>query len=190
MKIKEILLPEMTMKTGSMESLSIFFENALKERDSYTHIGDIESIRVLKKNDIYLLIDNNDIGIGFFQVYDNNKVATINVLFVDKPFRKTGIFTKFLWFLKRNEQYNQIKIGDTHSQDTVEVIKHLSKRFNIFWIKDNEKIPYDIATIDRFYSTMNPTGWEIVLENDYDFSSWPKFYEVPNVKCLYEWLFD
>lgn len=186
MKICEILR-EMTMKHGTMENqLSIYFKSIIKDEKNYKHVGDIEQIKVLKNNDIYLLI-TDDKPIAFFQVTNSNNVADLQNAYTIPELRKTGIFTKFIWFLKRNEGYNQIRFGDVHSEDTIEVIKAISKRFDTYWQNGKgEKIPYDVNTIDQFYSKKHPTDWKIILENNYDFSDWPKFYEVPNIKCIYE----
>jgi len=188
MKIKEIVnLNEITMKVDSLEKqLSKFFKSISENRNDYKHVGDIEEINVYKNNDIYLLITDNK-PVGFYQVIMSNKTGEVQNAYTAPEFRRNGIFTKFIWFLKRNEGYDRIRIGDVQSTDTIEAIKRIAKRFNAYWENENgETVPYDINTIDQFYSSMHPTGWKIVLENYYDFSDWPKFYEIPNIKCLYE----
>ncbi len=188
MKIKEINnIREMTMRGPSMENqLSTFFKSIADDKNNYDHVGDIEEINVLKNNDVYLLITDNK-PVGFYQVIPHDNVAEIKSAYTAPDFRRKGILTNFIWFLKRNEGFSRIRIGDVQSTDTIEAIKRIAKRFNAYWENENgETVPYNVDTIDQFYSDMQPTGWKIVLENDYDFSDWPKFYEIPNIKCLYE----
>lgn len=139
------------------------------------HCGDIEDTQVIKAErgkltDYAFFQQTKCVG---FAILNNNVVVNVYVI---PENRKRGLFSAFLFFLKRNEGMHQIVLGDTQSEQTVSAVKRIYKRFNTFWIKDGEKIPYDPNTIDQFYSIAGPTGWQIMLENDGDFSHWPKFW--------------
>jgi hypothetical protein len=98
--------------------------------------------------------------------------------YVVEVHRKQGLFSAFLFFLKRNEGLSKIVLGELQSEATVEAVRRIYKRFDASWKKDGYREPYDPATVDKYYSSTKPTGWKIVLENDGDFSSWPKFFDL------------
>lgn len=190
-------LHEMTMQAGSLEApLRKAFEHiSFNEKQKYSHVGDIEEIKVLRGNDIYFLTSEQH-DIGFFQVINHGDTGLIQNMFVDTPFPKKGIMSKFFWFLKRNEGFDRIKLGDVHSLDTTQAIQKIAHRFNkVYWERGNkltgvETRPFSPNTIDQFYGTTAPTGWSIVLENDGDFSNWPKFFNIVDVHTHYDWIFN
>jgi hypothetical protein len=98
--------------------------------------------------------------------------------YVVEVHRKQGLFSAFLFFLKRNEGLSKIVIGELQSEDTIEAIRRIHKRFKTSWEKDGIKEPYDPNSLEQYYSYIAPTGWKIVLENHGDFSSWPKFFDL------------
>lgn len=186
MKLQDIT--EMTMRAGHMDQhLNQFFKNIAKQKTEFKHVGDIENIQVLFKEQIYLLTKDAT-PLAFFQVYDEAPNAILKVAFVDAPFRKQGIFSKFIWFLKRNEGYKRIILGDVHSPDTIAAVDYISHRFNVYWDNGKEQQPYQADIVDRFYSNFQPTEWRLVLENEGDFSSWPKFYNIADIHTWYEWI--
>lgn len=73
---------------------------------------------------------------------------------------------------------NNLIIGKVHSTDMQEVVKGLS-RFNKQWynLKTKEKKPFNVDTLDDFYSHLHSIDWRLMLENSGDFSDWPKFNE-------------
>jgi hypothetical protein len=185
-------LSEMTMKAGNLgPALKNYFNHFSANLDGFVHVGDIEKIQVLKKDDIYFL-KTADVSVGFFQVLQKPNSCTLQNAFIDDSFRGLKLFEKFIWFLKRNEGYDKIFMGDTHSKDMQNAIKSLSHRFNISWVKDNEKQPYNPDNTDKYYHSMKPTGWVILLENDGDFTDWPKFFNegLVCVKQYYDWILD
>ena len=120
--------------------------------------------------DYAAFLDNK--AVAFFTLNKNEIVAA----FVQKDFRKKGLFSAFLFFLKRNENLSQIIIGEIQSQDTVEAVKRIHKRFKTSWVKGDKKEKFDPNVENPYYSFEKPTGWKIMLENDGDFSQWQKFY--------------
>jgi hypothetical protein len=188
MKLEELF--EMTMKFGKTGlELDDALKNIYNDRKNYKHVGDINKANVLYKNNIYLLINDN-IPIGFFQVFKRSKIALVQNMFVSEKFRRAGWMSMFLFFLKQNESYDKIQLGSQHSNDTVEAIKRISSRFKVYWEKDGKIKPYDIETINDFYSDTKETGWNIILENTNDYSHYPKFWNnkdvIPDLRILYD----
>jgi predicted acetyltransferase len=192
MKLNNII--EMTQTFGKTGEHIINAMNSIYDnRKSYDHIGDINQAQVLYKNNIYLIILNNE-PIGFFQVFNKNDTALVSNMFIIQKHRKKGWMSMFLFFLKQNESYSKIQLGDRHSEDTIKAIKRISKRFNIYWEKNGKREPYDIKTIDKYYSLIKPTGWNIILENDGDFKDYPKFWNhnsiLQDLRIQYDILLD
>jgi hypothetical protein len=192
-------LLELSMKAGSLEKpLSDAFEELIKLKPEMVHVGDIQHtvgdspfIKVLYHNQsscYFLCTDATDVG--FVQTITTNKNVTIQNVYIAKPFRRQGINPKFLFFLKKNEGYDKIIIGDVHSEDTYDALKAVGHRFDIKWEKDGEQKEFNVDTIDDFYDIKHPTGWKIVLENDGDFSDWSKFYNPIDVRAQYDWLIN
>lgn len=200
MKLQEITnIDEMTMRTpaNAFEDMSkeLPFFQTLKETGE--HCGDIEHTQIYKKSrksliDYAFFQQEQCVG---FAVLNGNVVTN---LYVTPQVRKTGIGSLFLFFLKRNEGISKLVLHDVHSEQTVDFIKRIYKRFDTNWVKGNEKIPYDPNTINQFYSIERPTGWSITLENDGDFSKWEKFWinennkngGPPDIHSIYQWLLN
>ena len=188
MKVNELL--EMTMKAGDLSHLKNYFTEFVDDQSSYKHIGDIEHFKVLKKDNIYLLMSGST-GVAFFEVRKVYKSLLLDIIYIDEPFRGKDVLEKFIWFLKKHKGGSKITIGDVHSEK-VNAIKKLSKKFEISWVKGNQKIKYDPEKINDFYGTGHTTGWQIMLENDGDFSDWPLFFneQSPDIKQYYYWLLE
>lgn len=196
-------LKEMTVKTSDTSYWSSkFFNSEFKNIDEYEYTADIEHIKVFKKdhgkNGIIYLLTLDDEPVGFYQVLvlDQNK-CELSVAYLDEKFRKQKITQKFLFFLKSREHYSFIRLGDYHSPGTVELVKSLPKMFDVYWVKDNERIEYDEKEIDNFYSKKIPTGWHIVLENFGTYTNgnekgWPRFFEEcdPGLKKFYDYFLE
>lgn len=178
-------LNEMTMRVGSYEDLGKFL-HTFKSYKHEQHVGDIEQFDVYKKDESpiikYAVFDDGE-PIAFF-IFDHY-LNELNTSFVHSKYRKKGLFSAFLFFLKRNEGHSRIVFSELHSEDTVEAIKRIYKRFDAFWDNGDEKVPYSPNTIDKFYSQRKLTGWKLVLENDGDFSSFPKFFNETFAKAYY-----
>jgi hypothetical protein len=188
-------LTELTMRAGDLSyNLSRYFTMAIKKISEFSHVGDIEDdFKVLNLDSEFLIIENTDEKpIAYFYVKDVNQDIEILIAYVESTFRNKNVFTKFIWFLKRFYNTHSIYLSDVHSKDTIEVVKKLSLRFNVFWEKDGHKEKYDPENLDSYYSYDHPTGWKIVLENSGDFSNWPKFFNesIPDVKQFYDWLLE
>jgi hypothetical protein len=174
MNFKEFV-GEMTMVVKSYEQLGDYlkeFDHLLTDGE---HCGDIEKFKIYKKQR-GKLVDYGafleDKVVAFFVMKDDMLMDA----FVTKEHRKIGLFSAFLFFLKRNEGHSQIRLSDSHSEDTVEAVKRIYKRFDVYWEKDGKKEKYDPLTVDQYTSRNKGTGWTLVLENDGDFSHWQKFY--------------
>ena len=181
----------MTMKAGDLSHLKNYFSEFVDDHASYKHIGDIEHFKVLKKGYIYLLM-REDVGVAFFEVRKNYKALLIDVVYIDQSFRGKDVFEKFIWFLKKHKGGSKILIGDVHSEKMINAIKKLSKKFEISWVKGNQKIKFDPEKINDFYGVGHTTGWQIMLENGGDFSGWPLFFNArsPDIKQYYYWLLE
>lgn len=137
------------------------------------HIADIEEYRVVKCDGYYSLWNVDDQLIAYCLLSDfDNKVDNI---WVSKEYRGKKIFSMMLWFFKTRLNKDYLVLGSVHSTDMQEVVKGLS-RFNKTWmnIYTGEKRPFDVTTLDDYYSYMKPTDWRLVLENDGEFG-WPMF---------------
>lgn len=188
------------MRAGNLSGhLSNYFNQEIKNIEHYVHVGDIEKIQVFKRDygtsGILYILKKDEEYISFSQVFEisKNRVLLKNTFTVEK-YRRQHVFVNFLFFLKRNEGYSEIEFDDIHSVDTQLLIPTLTKRFNISWEnkKSGEKVKYSNTDGDKYYSRSRPTGWVLLLENDGDFSDWPKFFEEhrPDNQGYYYWLFQ
>lgn len=194
-------LKEMAIKGPSMENLDLFFRTEFKNINEYDYTADIELkthkdvdiLKVYKKDygtkGIIYLLRFNDENVGFYQVMEkSSKFCQLLTAYLDKNFRRQKITQRFLIFLKTREGYSSIELGDIHSPDTIELIKSLPQMFNVYWVKDGEKIEYNKNEIDKYYSKTYDTEWQIVLENDCKtMVDWPRFFEErdPGIKKFY-----
>lgn len=114
----------------------------------------------------------------------NDTLSIVDQVWVSPDYRGQKLLSKLLWFYKTRLNHPQILLGRMHSTDMQEVVKGLS-RFTKSWYKDGKTEPFDLNT---FYNNTKSTGWLLLLENDGDFSNWPKY---TTGKCfiyeVYEW---
>ena len=173
-------LKEMAAKAGSYENLEKWTYEFSKLKETGEHVGDIEKYEVYRKNrdrvTDYSLFLNNDI-VAYFEI---ENPTTLDVAYVKKEHRQKGLFSAFLFFLKRNERMSKIILGNLHSQDTINAVKKIYTRFDTYWWNGKEKISFDPEKTDYpFYNHKNPKEWKLILENDTDFyDDWPKFYNL------------
>lgn len=187
-------LKEMTARTTSMEDLGKHIKEYEYVLNDGTHVGDIEEFKVLRVSrqiapfyDYILTLE--DKIVAFFSV---SKKWIVEVAYVIPEYRKKGLFSAFLFFLKRNEGANKITLGNVHSPDTVKVVKRIYKRFETNWEnqKSGEKVKFDPNIEEPYYSSGIPTDWKIVLESDYDFTEWPKYREgIENAQIIKSFYF-
>lgn len=183
---------EMTMKAGTFGRLEKDLPEYQHLLEVGEHCGDIEEFEIYKKDrkgliDYAAFLDKK--VVAFFTLDKNEIVAA----FVIKELRKKGLFSAFLFFLKRNEGISQIILGEIHSKDTIEAVKRIYKRFNTSWVKDGKKEKFEPGVEEPYYSIEKPTGWKIMLENDGDFSKWQKFYHrklLPDTRLLEMYYFE
>lgn len=177
MKLDNIL--EMTGRTASYQHLELFvsaYETMLKTAE---HCGDIERVRVYKKETDkinYILSPDGVDLLAYFTVSGNMLVDA----YVIPEMRRQNLFAMFLLFLKRNENIAQITLGTSHSDDTVAAVNKIYKRFTTSWTNGKQKIPYTPDTASHFYSTtLKPTEWSLVLESvEGQYVNFQKFYDV------------
>jgi hypothetical protein len=165
------------------------------------YVGDIDSFKVIKKDHIYSLWDN-DVMVSFVSTSSEMSDTVTVDYWVDKKYRGQKIISKFLWFLKTREGMSKIIIGKQHSGDTVQMLRSGGlSHFKKSWvnIKSGERVPYDKEKDNgpggtyEPYRSMAPTDWRIILENSGDFSDYPRFNkdaDVVDIRMMYEGFAD
>ena len=185
-------LREMTAKAGSMENgLLPYAQKAQARKDQFSHVGDIENIVVLKSGLEFLLYSDSDF-VGYFYIDKNKDRFVLRLAFVDKGFRRQNVLEKFIWFLVKHEAVEELEISDVHSQDTIDAFKKLSYRMDLFWEKDGKQEKYDLLNLSKHYGAKQ-TGWVLIVKNDgakKAFEDWPRYNNVPDPRCLYDWLLE
>lgn len=170
-------LHEMTMRVPSYEKMGQSLPHFQTLKDIGTHCGDIEHYNVYKhpRDNLtdYAVFDGDDC-IAFFVLINPN---TLEIGYIIPEKRSIGLSPMFLFFLKRNEGLAEIRMSDKQSEQSIKSLIRTSKLFKTYWVKGDQKVPFDPDTIDQFYSSNGATGWTVVLENNSDFSTWPKFYK-------------
>jgi hypothetical protein len=174
MKIKE-----MTMRGPNYDKLATKLANEYSSIwKTGKYIADIEQFKVLMSDSLqvpgattYTLWNENKL-VAFASVINENEVDGV---WVDSEYRGQKILSKLLWFFKTRLNKSPLILGDIHSTDMQEVVKGLS-RFEKKWfnIKTKEVEPFNVETLDKYYSFLKPTNWRLMLENDGEFN-WPMF---------------
>ena len=98
---------------------------------------------------------------------------TVDDVWVSQNYRGQKIFSKMLWFFKTRLGRSRLLLGPVHSPNMQEIIKGMS-RFDKKWIniETDQVEPFDLNTLDQFYSYGGPTSWRLMLENTHKFN-WP-----------------
>lgn len=137
------------------------------------HIGDIEQYALIQDGNFFSMWDQ-DAMVAFASLSDHDN--TVDNVWVDSAHRGQRLFSKLLWFFKTRLNRNPLIIGPVHSPTMQEVVKGLS-RFRKSWVnvQTGQREPFDPAATDRYYDSMHPTEWRLMLENQGDFSGWPRF---------------
>lgn len=189
-------LKEMTMIAGDLSyNLERFFNNAIKRKNEFSHIGDIETLKVLNKKydqNTEFLISVNDEFVGyFFTEKISQSHFRLVAAFVKQEYRKQKVFQKFIWFLFRFFKCSEIELSDVHSKNTIDSMQSLSNRLELVWQKDGNEEKYEVDTISKYYG-YKPTGWVLVIKNNGVFENWPLFFnsEIPDIRQYYDWLFE
>lgn len=183
MKINEI--SEMTMRGPDLSNVAQQFVDANKERwyKNGKYIADIENYKVRQDGIYYSLWDDTTLVAVCSLSNAENKVDDV---YVNPDYRGKKIFSMMLWFFKTRLNRSPLMLGDIHSKMMQEVVRGMS-RFNKYWfnIRTNEKAPFNVDTVDDFYSYTQSTSWRLMLENDGDFN-WPMFNQGGFMKEAYE----
>jgi len=174
-------ISELSMNVGSLNSK--ISQNFVDKNisDWYTNgktIGQIEDYDLKKLNNMYSLWDK-DQYVASAELTDSSEV---NLMHVDKKYRRRKILSKLLWNFKTRQGRNKLILNQYHSDDLYRVIKTGGlSRFRKTWQNNQGQVePFDIDTVDKYYSYSSPTGWKPVLENDGDFSDMPHWTEGKN----------
>ena len=178
--MKLIELHEMTMRVGNLDKNATEFaeRNSTRWLEDGAHVGDIEKFTIRKLYDVYSVWDSDELIACCTADKIPNNPAIVDRLWVKKERRGEKILSKLLWFLKSREGFDRMLLGNMHSDDTAEMIKGL-RAFTKSWYKDGASEPFSIDTTDRYYSNKQPTGWQLMLENTYDFTAeMPRFYDI------------
>lgn len=182
-------IDEMTMRGPDLSRQAEQFAN--KNRDRWfnhgKHIADIETYKLLQDGIYYSLWDD---AILVAVCSLSNASNEIDDVYVNPEYRGKKIFSMLLWFFKTRLNRSPLMLGPVHSNMMQEVVKGLS-RFKKYWhnIKTNEKEPFSLDTLDKFYSHLNPTPWRLMLENTGEFN-WPMFSTSGFVKESYTQYLD
>ena len=172
MKIKEVIT-EMTWRGQDYSEIAEKFgkSNAPLWRIHGDYIADIEQYKVFKFNNFYSLWDNDTL-VAFTSLTDN----VVDDVWVNESYRGQKLFSKLLWFYKSRLNKNPLYMGKIHSPMMQEVMKGMS-RFKKQWhnIETQENEPFDLTTLDNYYSDNGSTSWRLMLENTGDFSDWPMY---------------
>lgn len=181
----------MTMRGGNFSSIAERYgkEHQISWRTEGKHIGDIDNYQVKQYEHFYSLWDK-DLLIGFNSLTKDKSDAPIvvDIVWINPDYQGKKIFSKMLWFYKTRLGHSKLMLGDIHSLAMQEVVKSGLSRFKKSWLKNKTSEPFDIKTLDKYYDHSKSTGWQLVLENDGDFSNWPKFTDGKDyIKESYDW---
>ena len=173
MKVNEIITNEMTMR-------SVDFDKRVPKYGEYNpavwrtgdHIGDIQQFQLRKLDNYYSLWDREYL-IAYIML-TTDAIPIVDDVWVSPRMQGQKIFSKLLWFFKTRLNHTKLMMGHLHSPKMQEVLGGLSS-FKKFWTDGIQWIPFDPDTTDDFYSVEGPTKWRLVLENNGDFSMFPKF---------------
>lgn len=188
-----------TMKTGPSESdLGQIYDHLIKTHYPRSqHIGDMGFIKVfyihLDKTHLYFFVRDGK-PIGFSNTVDVNDGVTFENVYVEKSERNRKVLSSFILFLKRVEKVRRIHFGKYHSPDMVDVVKRLSKRYNLQWLNTDtgETVDYDPMVDDPYYDIGEPTAWEVILEKYDTVTQWERYIDLnnPTQTMLYESFID
>lgn len=185
---ESIDLDEMTMRAGNLQQMA---QSAIDlNRDellSGKHIGDIDvSFKVLKGKDTYSIVKDDDL-VASILLTKKFDLPVVENAWVKKEYRGKKWFSKLLWFMKVHEGMDKILIGDIHSSDMQEVVKNLS-RFDKHWFDGKSVDNFSADTYKDYTGASKKTSWYLMLENDGDFSDWPRFENKGrSLKEWYDW---
>jgi hypothetical protein len=173
MKATEFI-DEMTWRGPDYRKLSQKFgeENASNWFTQGKYIADIEQYQVRQFGDYYSLWDKDQL-VAYTLLTPENVVDNV---WDKEEYRGQKLFSKMLWFYISRLNRTPLYIGKIHSPMVQEVVKGLS-RFNKQWynVVTHNVEPFDLGTLDNYYSGYGVTDWRIMIENMGDFSDWPMF---------------
>ena len=179
------------MRGGNFSSIAERYgkEHQASWKTEGKHIGDIDNYQVKQYEHFYSLWDK-DLLIGFNSLTKDKSDAPIvvDIVLINPDYKGKKLFSKMLWFYKTRLGHSKLMLGDIHSLAMQEVVKSGLSRFKKSWLKNETSEPFDIKTLDKYYDHSKSTGWQLVLENDGDFSNWPKFTDGKDyIKESYDW---
>lgn len=100
-----------------------------------------------------------------------NTYCVVHDVWVASETRGTGLFKKFLLFLKVQLKQKRIAFGEVHSDRTYELLKSGGfKLFKKYWEnRGGDRKDFSTDTIDEFYGLGK---WKLFLENSNDLSEY------------------
>src|ERR1035437_752845 len=174
---KKFILDEMTMKAGDLsQGLRQDFDKVSKETDRLKHMGDIDSVKIMRFKEGLKIIDlmkNNDQNIGMMvgnvitiKINETSQEALeMKQWFILPEYQRHGLGEKYLYFLK-NVLKTAILFGTVHSTATQEFLKKtaVQKRFKMSWYNVKSGEIEDFSK-DK-YSYLEPNDWQVLIEQD------------------------
>jgi hypothetical protein len=173
-------ISELSMRTGKLNSRN---SQQFVDKNSSTWytdgkiIGQIDNYYLRKFDNIYSLWDKEQYVAS--ALLDNDEV---NLLHVNSKYRNQKVLSKLLCNFKTRQGKKKLIVNQYHSDDLYDVFKNGGlSRFKKYWQNTSGEIaPFDINTIDKYYSYSGPTGWKLVLENNGNFSDMPHYTDGKN----------
>ena len=170
----------MTMRTGKLNgrTLQQFVDTHLKEWYNSKIIGQIEQYDLRKSDTFYSLWDKDSyVASAKLELPDSKGISETGLFHVAQAYRGQKILSKLLWNFKTRQGHSILKIDPYHSDDVYDIVNGSGlSRFKKYWMNSEGIVePYDPKTVDKYYSYGGPTGWQLILENNHNFSSMPHY---------------
>lgn len=174
MKVKELF--EMAIRGGNLNSNAISYVKKHQSTWQTAPItANLDDFDIRKCEDVYSLWEK-DKFVATASLKMVQDVGLIDNVWVDPEYQGKKIFTKLLLFFRTREGVTKLQFSTVHSDDTYNLLKLGGLTlFKKSWIgKNGEKAPFSVDTIDKFYGAGH---WKLMLENNSDFSDFPRFVE-------------
>lgn len=189
MKLHELFIHE-TWVVGNLSKNADEYALAQKDKwKQHPHVGDIDKFSVRHQGVQYSVWDKDKL-IASAELHNGNP-SEVKKIWTNKAYRGKKILSRLLWFFKSRENKSRLLLGNMHSSDTQEVVKHRLSQFTKSWFKNGEQKPFSLDTLDQFYSKRETTGWQLMLENFSTFKhgpKWPRYTTGKNwITESYDW---
>lgn len=175
MRIRDII-PEMTMRGPSMSASAQHYVNAnIESWKNDPLVANIDEFDVKHANSVYTVWDNDTLVAT--TTLSNDTIPVVDRIWVNPEYRGQKVLSKLLWFYKSREGHPRLLLGDFHSKEMQEILAGNGlSRMTKHWYKNGDIQPFDPVDPSK-YSLGGKTGWFVMLENNGDFSGWPRWTE-------------